>query len=252
MTTSASIPPTALRNPCFGTAAVPGSAAARIASALPVARTCVVLAAALIALASPSGSRAADAAAANAAVTAPAPKLPDGVTDSSFTLPSGERVLQLSAVVDGPPALAWRAFTTPDGFSAWAVAAARVDLRVGGEIESSYDASVPLGSGRTIRNQILAFVPERVLAIRNVQTPPNAPFDGPTFQELQTVVLFEAADATHTRITLVNGGYRTGERYDNVLKHFRAGNAYTLAVLGKHLAKLAGSAAAGAGAPPKP
>lgn len=216
-------------------------AAARFAArfaATTSTRCAGALAAAVLLFASPAGAFAADAAAANAAMTAPAPKLPDGVIDDSFTLPSGERVLQLSAVVDGPPSLAWSAFTTADGFSAWAVAAARVDLRVGGEIESSYDAAVPLGSGRTIRNQILAFVPERVLAIRNVQTPPNAPFDGPTFQELQTVVLFEAVDAAHTRITLVNGGYREGARYDDVLRHFRAGNAYTLAVLRKHLAKL--------------
>jgi uncharacterized protein YndB with AHSA1/START domain len=183
-----------------------------------------------------------DANAARAALSAAATTLPDGVLDQSFTLADGERVLQLSAVVDGPPALAWRAFTTSAGFSAWAVPLARIDLRVGGEIESSYDASVPLGSDRTIRNRIQAFVPERVLAIRNVQVPPDAPFDATTFQELQTVVLFEAVDATHTRITLVNGGYRAGARYDDVLRHFRAGNAYTLAVLRKHLAQIAAKA----------
>lgn len=176
---------------------------------------------------------------------APAPrKLPAGVVDDSFRLPDGERVLQLSAVVDGPPALAWKAFTTVEGFTAWAVGVARVDLRVGGEIESSYDKSVPLGSDRTIRNRILAFVPERALAIRNVQAPPDAPFDAAAFAETQTVVLFEPVDATHTRVTVMNGGYRDGDRFDGVYRHFHMGNAYTLALLRKHLAKLVAPAAA--------
>jgi uncharacterized protein YndB with AHSA1/START domain len=224
-----------------GMRASPRAALATIVLLLPCVHSSAATpaAAASPATGAPVAAAASAPASAPAATPAPPSKLPAGVVDESFVRPDGERVLQLSAVVDGPPSAAWRAFTTSEGFTAWAVALARIDFRVGGVIESSYDASIPLGSDRTIRNEILGFVNERVLLIRNVQAPPNAPFDAPAFQETQTAVLFEPVDATHTRVTVVNGGYREGARFDGVYRHFRAGNAYTLAVLAKHLAKRA-------------
>lgn len=174
--------------------------------------------------------------------------LPEGVVDASFATPGGERVLHLAAVVDAPVARAWAAFATEDGFRAWAVPLAKIDLRVGGSIESSYDAKVALGSGRTIRNEIVALVPERVMVIRNVQAPPGVPFDVAAFQSVQTALLFEPLDADRTRVTVTCGAFAAGERWDGVYRFFRAGNAYTLAELRKHLAP-ASTAAPAAVAP---
>lgn len=177
------------------------------------------------------------------ASAAGAQALPVGVTEASSPTSDGERVLHLTADVPGDVARVWAAFATEDGFRAWAVPLARIDLRVGGEIESSYDPRVPLGSGRTIRNQIVALVPERLLVLRNVQAPPDAPFDAATFQQVQTAVVFEPLDAARTRVSVVAGGFRAGPEWDRVYRFFRAGNAYTLAELRRHL---------GAAAPPTP
>ncbi len=161
--------------------------------------------------------------------------LPEGVLDQSYVLPDGGRVLQLSAEIDAPVAQAWAAFATEQGFTAWAVALAKIDLRVGGSIESSYDAKVPLGSGKTIRNQLDAVVPERLLVMHNVQAPPGVPFDVGIFQSTQTALWFEPLGAQRARLTLVNGPFMPGPAYDGVLGFFRAGNAYTLDALRKHL-----------------
>ncbi len=189
------------------------------------------------------------------ATTALAPRaqaagtLPDGVVDQSFTLPGGERVLQLATVVEAPVAQAWAAFTTEPGFTAWAVPLARIDLRVGGSIETSYDPKVPLGSKQTIRNEIVALVPERLLVMRNVQAPPGVPFDVAIFQSTQTALWFEPLDASHTRLTLVAGHFLAGPAYDGVMKFFQAGNAYTFGELRKHLAAVAAAAPGAARAP---
>jgi len=174
--------------------------------------------------------------------------LPDGVTEQSFTLPGGERVLQLATVIDAPVAKVWAAFTTEPGFTAWAVPLARIDLRVGGSIETSYDPKVPLGSNQTIRNEIVALVPERLLVMRNVQAPPGVPFDVAIFQSTQTALWFEPLDAARTRLTLVAGRFLAGPAYDGVMKFFQAGNAYTFGELRKHLAAAPAGAGAGAGA----
>jgi len=153
---------------------------------------------------------------------------PSPVADSSFVLPDGERVLELSVVVPAPIDAVWALFTTTDGWTSWAAPVGRVDARVGGVIESSYDPKVALGSSSTIKNEIVALAPRRLLVIRNVQAPPNAAFDVPTFQRLQTALWFESVEGGNTRVTLVNAGYRDGAAYDGVYRHFLAGNRWTL------------------------
>jgi uncharacterized protein YndB with AHSA1/START domain len=150
------------------------------------------------------------------------------VTDSSYVMPDGERVLELGVVVPAPLDAVWHAMTTSDGFASWAAPVARVDARVGGIIESSYDPKATPGSSATIRNEIVALVPRRLLVIRNVQAPANTRFDVPTFQRLQTALWLESLDAGRTRVTLANAGYRDGSAYDGVYRHFRDGNRWSL------------------------
>lgn len=95
-------------------------------------------------------------------------------------------------------------------------------------IETSYQAYAQAGAPENIRNQIVAYVPQRMFAIRNVQAPPRAPFDVPTLQSLHTIVLLEAVTERSTRVTFVQPGYRSGEPYDTVLRNFRWDSGWTL------------------------
>ena len=157
--------------------------------------------------------------------------------DESHTESDGTRTLQQSIELPGTSlAQAWAAFTTSEGFGTWAAPIAAVDFRLGGIIEASYDPSRPIGSPGNIRNEIVAFVPLRMLAFRNRETPPDPPFDGPTFQSLHTVVWLEPAGAA-TRVTIVQPGYRTGEPWDTVYRHFERGNGWSLEQLRRRFAQ---------------
>jgi uncharacterized protein YndB with AHSA1/START domain len=167
---------------------------------------------------------------AGAAIGAAVPALAQNVspvTDSSYVLPNGERVLELSVVVPAGIEAVWDAFATTEGWTSWAAPVGRVEARVGGVIESSYDPGAVIGAPGNIRNEIVALAPRRLLVIRNVQAPPNAPFDVPTYQRLQTALWFERVDAVNTRVTLLNAGYRDGAADDGVYRHFLAGNRWT-------------------------
>jgi hypothetical protein len=83
-------------------------------------------------------------------------------------------------------------------------------------------------------------VPLRLLVIRNVQAPPGAPFDVPSFQALQTVMQLQAIGERQTRLTLQTAGFGDGEKFDGVYRHFLMGNRWTLAQLRKHLESPAG------------
>jgi len=135
---------------------------------------------------------------------------PPGIDDTSQASADGTRTLRQSVVVAAPPAAVWTAFTTTEGYREWAVPVARIDFRIGGIIEASYAADASLGAPTNIRNEIVAYVPERMFAIRNRQAPPDAPFDVALFQSLHTVVLFDDLDGTRTRVTIVQPGYRSG------------------------------------------
>jgi uncharacterized protein YndB with AHSA1/START domain len=145
----------------------------------------------------------------------------------------GSTTLNQSIVVNAALPEVWQALTTSDGWRGWAAPFAVVDFRIGGVIETSYQANAQAGAPENIRNQIVAYLPQRLFAIRNVQAPRNAPFDVPTFQSLHTVVLLDAVGERSTRVAFVQPGYRSGEPYDTVLKHFRWGNGWTLEQLKK-------------------
>jgi uncharacterized protein YndB with AHSA1/START domain len=168
-----------------------------------------------------------------AAGTAPAQTPPSPVTTVLTAEADGTSTLDQRVVVNAPLAEVWQALSTGEGWRTWAAPFAVVDLRPGGMIETSYRLDAQAGSPENIRNQVLAYLPKRMFAIRNVQAPPKAPFDVPTFQSMHTVVMVEPLTERSTTVSFVQPGYRAGEPYDTVLKHFRWGNGWTLEQLKK-------------------
>ena len=175
---------------------------------------------------------------ASSQVFAEAPAAPGaGVSDTSYALPGGERVIELSIVVPAPLADTWQLFATSDGYRSWAAPVATVDTRIGGVIETSYDPAAVLGAPGNIRNEIVALVPLRLLVIRNTQAPLKTPFDVPTFQRLQTALQFSSVGPNQTRVTLQCGGILQGDKFDGVYDFFKAGNIWTLEKLRERIEK---------------
>jgi uncharacterized protein YndB with AHSA1/START domain len=137
------------------------------------------------------------------------------VTNTSFVEPDGDRSLQLSIDVPAPAKDAFAAFTTSEGFSSWAVPVAKIDFRVGGMIEASYDAHARFGDANNIKNAIVAYIPDRLLVIRNVQAPAGFA-DSSLFQKTVTMIEFSPLDAKTTRVTITNAGYGPGAKFDDV------------------------------------
>jgi uncharacterized protein YndB with AHSA1/START domain len=152
----------------------------------------------------------------------------DKAATSVVTEADGTRTLLQSITVAAPAAQVWIALTTSEGWRSWAAPVAWVDFRLGGVIETSYQPNAAAGSPANIRNLVVAYLPPRMFAIRNIQAPPNTAFDVPTFQSLHTVILVDRLDDARTRVTFAQPGYRSGEPFDTVFKHFSWGNGWTL------------------------
>lgn len=159
-----------------------------------------------------------------------------GVSNTSYVEANGDRAIQLSIDVPAPRQAVFDSFATTDGFKSWAVPVANIDLRIGGVIESNYNAAAKLGERDNIRNEIVAYLPGRMLVLRNVQAPRT--FINPElFQKTVTVVEFASIDDANTRVTITNAGYGAGEHFDRIYRQFEWGDAYSLAELRQRFVK---------------
>jgi uncharacterized protein YndB with AHSA1/START domain len=154
------------------------------------------------------------------------------VANTSYVTPSGERVLQHQAVVDASLADVWGAFTTSEGLRGFVAPVARIDFRVGGLWEASYNPQARIGDPGNIRNEIITYVPLRLLAIRVVNAPPTFPYPD-VIKNVWTVIELEDLGLNRVRVTGSMTGWKTGPSWDAVYKMFEADNAVVLGNLQK-------------------
>lgn len=152
------------------------------------------------------------------------------LVDTSHVEANGHRVIQLSVEIPAPPSEVWSALTTAEGWRRLGVSFAEVDFRTGGIIETGYAADAAAGAPGNIHNQIVAYVPGRMLAIRNVKAPPGFPHAA-EYAETATVMELEPLGAEGARLTLTATGFAPGPAYDVLYGFFHAGNGQTLEIL---------------------
>ena len=108
--------------------------------------------------------------------------------------------------------------------ASWAVPVAHITLANDGMMETSYRLDAKIGDLQNIRNQIVAYVPERLLVLRNVFVPKGAPFDLAFTSKIRTVFEFQDLGDGTTRVVESGVGYGEGKGYDDMYGHFQGGN----------------------------
>ena len=149
------------------------------------------------------------------------------VRDDSYTEPNGNRVLKLSILVDAPVAKIWPLLTSAQGWQSWAVPTAWVDFSLGGVVETSYTATALRGQPGNIKNMIVAYVPEQLLVLRNVQAPVDFK-NAEEFGRTVTVINLRAISKSRTQVEIDGVGYLPTPTFDTLLKQFRFGDSWTL------------------------
>lgn len=136
-------------------------------------------------------------------------------------------------VINAPVDAVWRAWTTTIGLKAWLAPHADMDLKIDGLMRSNYDPNGRLGDPGTIENKVLAYEPERMLAIKVAKTPERFPFKT-KISDMWTVLYFQATADGLTTLRIVGLGFGADDESQRMKEFFRQGNAFTLTQLQKH------------------
>jgi uncharacterized protein YndB with AHSA1/START domain len=154
----------------------------------------------------------------------------------------GTLSLEVSVVLDVPVADVWEAFTTPEGITSWMAPVADIDLAIGGAIRATYVEGDALGGASTTVMTILAYDPERMLALQTTTFPEGSPF-AEVGRGTWAIFYFDELADGRTEVTNVAHGYRDGEDSRRMMGFFEQANVMLLEKLGAVL--VAKRAAAG-------
>lgn len=134
--------------------------------------------------------------------------------------------------INAPAREVWRLFTTAEGYRAAGALQAEVDLRPGGQIRVHYDPEGRLGDEKTVIQEILAYEPERMLALRLKQAPASLPHRD-AISRTWTVIYFTPAGEGMTQVRLVGVGFADGQQGRSLREFFETDTRATLDRLAK-------------------
>jgi uncharacterized protein YndB with AHSA1/START domain len=149
------------------------------------------------------------------------------VRDDSYTETNGSRVIKLSVIIDAPANKIWKLLTSSEGWQSWAVPVAWVEFGIGGMVETSYTATAARGQPGNIKNAIVAYVPEQLLVLRNVQAPPNFEH-AEDFGKTVTAINLRPMSKNRSQVELDGVGFMPTPAFDSLLKKFKYGDSWTL------------------------
>ena len=152
---------------------------------------------------------------------------------------SAERIEEAPSFVQditihAPLAEVWKVWTTSEGYKLLGVAQADVDFRIGGLIRSQYSRTGIIGDEETIENRILAYEPQRMIAMRINRPPKSFPFKE-AWKSAWTVITLTELGQGLTQVRVASMGFGADEESVKMRKFFEAGNGATLRGLQKRL-----------------
>ena len=138
------------------------------------------------------------------------------------------RELRKEVIVGAPLSEVWRAWTTDAGAVTFFAPAAHIEAREGGAYELFFMLEAPEGSRGSEGCTVLGLEPERRLVV-SWNFPPTLPTIRGEHTRVQ--VDMEPIDDDHTKVSVVQTGWREGDDWDQGFAYFDRAWALVLARL---------------------
>ncbi|MEM7227368.1 MAG: SRPBCC domain-containing protein [Planctomycetota bacterium] len=137
-----------------------------------------------------------------------------------------------STVVAATPEQIWPLFSTTEGVRSWVAPMVEVDFRVGGAWRTNYNPDGELGDATTITNTILAYEPNRMIAMKTTGFPENFPWTN-ELRDAWSVIRFEPIDDERTRLSITAFGIGDDAGSKAAMSYFDRANQSLLDVIAK-------------------
>lgn len=157
------------------------------------------------------------------------------IHSSVVSTAADELVLIQEVEVAAPVDLVWAAYTTQEGWTAWASPVAEIDLRAGGTIRTHYGTGAAIGDPGTNTLHIVNYVPERLLTLRAEVSERWPEIMRADAEHLMNVVVFVPESSSQTRILSYGVGYRDADAYAELMGFFIQANEQLFSALKTYL-----------------
>ncbi len=152
------------------------------------------------------------------------------VRDTSTIDQTGARLLRDTVRIHATPAVIWRALTDQGAYRAWAAPQSFIDFRVGGLLEVGFQPGAKPGDPANLKQQIVGYLPERLLVFRNLPSaggPPGAA----VYPQLAIIMEIAPQADGASEVSLSQVGYQQGADFDALYRFFKTHNPEYLAAL---------------------
>ena len=146
----------------------------------------------------------------------------NGPSSEVIETDAGELVLIQEVSISAAVEDVWKAYTTAEGWTAWASPKAEIDLRVGGMIRTAYQGEI--GGSNTNTLHIVNYVPEKLLTLRAELSRNWPEIMQEDADRLSNVILFSETEGGFTRIQSFGIGYTDAPEYDQLMGFFIKAN----------------------------
>ena len=146
------------------------------------------------------------------------------VTSSIDSSISNELVLIQEFNINAGVESVWEAYTTAEGWKNWVAPLVEIDLKIGGQIRANYNSEGSIGDSTTIINNIINYVPERLITLQSEISEHFPEFMKEDAKNFYNVVYFNRVDKNTTNVISYGIGYRNNEKYNTLMKFFISGN----------------------------
>ena len=155
------------------------------------------------------------------------------VKNTSYTTPTGEKVLRVELIVPLDKKGAWQLFTKDAELKKWIAPQAHIELQTGGYILTNYNSTKVLSDPSSIRLPIVNYLDQELLTLKVIL---NNHFPKQVLDEddnLQEVIQFVPVASNQTKIVSSMVGWGKGAEWDKTYDFFVKGNTWTYEELGK-------------------
>ncbi len=149
------------------------------------------------------------------------------VTNTSYTTPSGEKVLRLEMIVPVDKKIAWNYFTKDELLQKWIAPLAHIELKTGGFILTNYDINKSLSDSSSIRLTIINYLDGELLTLKVKLNDNFAPGVQSEDGNLQELIQFVDMGGSKTKLISSMIGWGKGDSWDKTYDFFVKGNTWT-------------------------